>query len=120
MPNVRKIYAGAFAGAAFTKIVFPERLEYIGHNSFAGCRHLKYIELSKSLKYIDDGAFLGCASLDTVKVHFTQPIQMGASVFQNIRPNCSIRKITLSVPAGCKQAFEQSEDWKHFDPIIEH
>lgn len=120
MPNVRKINASAFAGSVFTKIIFPDSLEYIGYCSFSQCNHLRYIELPKSLKYIDDMAFLGCGRLDTVKVQFTQPIEMGENVFQRIRPNWQVRKMVLSVPAGCKGAFEADERWKQFSTIIEH
>lgn len=120
MPGVRKINASAFSGTVFTRIVFPDSLEYIGYCAFAQCSHLRYIELPKNLRYIDDMAFLGCEHLDTVKVHFTKPVEVGGSVFRRIRPNWPVRKMVLSVPAGCRRIFETDEQWKQFNTIIEH
>lgn len=121
MPNVRKIHASAFTGTVFTRIVFPEGIEHIGYCSFTGCNRLRYVELPKSLKYIDDMAFLGCEHLDTVKVHFTEPVEIGESVFQRVRRNWSIRTMVLSVPAGSREAFEADERWRRqFRTIVEH
>ena len=120
MPNVRYIGAYSFVCTDFEKIVFPDSLEYISDNAFSQCSDLIYIELPKNLKRIGDDAFLTCDNLKTVKVHFTEPIELGSGVFHRVRRNYPIKKITLMVPAGSKKAFEEADGWKYFNPIVEY
>lgn len=120
MPNVRYIGAYSFVCTDFEKIVFPDSLEYISDNVFSQCSDLIYIELPKNLKRIGDDAFLTCDNLKTVKVHFTEPIELGSGVFHRVRRNYPIKKITLMVPAGSKKAFEEADGWKYFNPIVEY
>lgn len=120
MPNVKSIEGSAFAGTWIEKLVLPKSLEYIGYGAFCQCNKLEYVELPENLKYIDDHAFLDCRNLKTVKVNFSKPIKVGSSVFIYYMPNSSYRKITLMVPAGSKQAFEEADCWKRFNPIVEY
>ena len=57
-----------FKGAAFTELVIPEGVTYIGEQAFTDCKKLASLTLPASIKEIDGHAFSGCESLVTVTV----------------------------------------------------
>lgn len=119
MPGATIIKGYAFFRTGFKELRLPSGIKRIGKGAFSECDNLKYLELPSSLEHIDDIAFLGCR-LDTVKVNFNHPIELGSSVFIRVRRNAPYRKICLSVPTGSKAAFEADDKWRLFSPIIEH
>lgn len=120
MPSVKVIQGYAFFRTGFKRLTLHEGLQYIGGSAFTECSHLEYLELPNTLEYIGDDAFLGCEQLDTVKVHFSQPIDIGSDVFWLYRPNTQLSKKVLIVPAGSKPAFEAHKQWQLFQTIIEY
>lgn len=120
MPSIKQILGYAFFRTGFNHLVLHEGLEYIGNNAYQECSQLEYLELPSTLKRIDDNAFLGCERLDTVKVNFSQPIELGSDVFWLYRPNAERKKKTLLVPAGSKAAFEAHKEWQLFQTILEY
>lgn len=119
MPSVKVIQGYAFFRTGFKRLVLPEGLTYIGGYAFHGCDHLRYVELPSSLKEIGKSAFSGC-HIDTVKVNFTEPIQLDGPVFE-IRANDFHQEYTvLSVPRGSKDSFSKAEYWRRFRIIVEH
>lgn len=119
MPSVETIGAYSFFSTDFHRLVFSEGLRKIDKCAFK-CDRLKYIELPSSLEYIGERAFVYCEQLDTVKVHFDKPIELGSDVFWLYQRNSSPRHKTLMVPAGSKAAFEAHEQWRLFQTIIEY
>lgn len=119
MPGVKTIGAYSFFGTDFHSLAFSEGLERIDECAFK-CDNLRYIELPGTLEYIGERAFVYCEQLDTVKVHFDKPIELGSSVFWLNRRNTSRRHKTLMVPAGSRAAFEAHEQWRLFQTIIEY
>lgn len=120
MPSIKQILGYAFFRTGFSRLVLHEGLEYIGNNAYQECSQLEYLELPGTLKSIGDNAFLGCEHLDTVKVNFSQPIELGSDVFWLYRPNAERKRKTLLVPAGSKAAFEVHKEWQLFQSIIEY
>lgn len=119
MPSVKAIQGYAFFRTGFKRLVLPEGLTYIGGYAFHGCDHLRYVELPSSLKEINKSAFSGC-HIDTVKVNFTEPIQLDGPVFE-IRANDFHQEYTvLSVPRGSKDSFSKAEYWRELRIIVEH
>lgn len=120
MPSVKVIQGYAFFRTGFKRLTLHEGLQYIGGSAFTECSHLEYLELPSTLEYIGEDAFLGCEQLDTVKVHFSQPIDIGSNVFWLYRPNTQRSKKVLMVPAGSKPAFAAHKQWRLFQTIVEH
>ncbi len=118
MPGVKYIGGYAFFQTSLKRVVIPEGCEYIGQYAFAASPKIKYVELPSSLEYIGDYAFDECR-IDTIKVHFTQPIKTGSRVWYWRYDSASCPKV-LSVPAGSKEAFANDEKWKYCKTIIEH
>lgn len=120
MPSVKAIQGYAFFRTGFKRLALHEGLRYIGRCAFTECSHLEYLELPSTLEYIGREAFLGCDQLDTVKVNFSQPIDMDSDVFWLYRPNTQLMKKVLMVPTGSKPSFEAHERWQLFQTIIEY
>lgn len=120
MPSVKVIQGYAFFRAGFKRLTLHEGLQYIGSYAFTECSHLEFLELPSTLEHIGDCAFLSCSQLDTVKVHFSRPIDIGSDVFWIYRPNWQRSEKVLMVPAGSKPAFKAHKQWQLFQTIIEY
>lgn len=59
-------YEGAFEYSGLESVTVPERVKYIGENSFAGCGQLKRVVLPDKLKEIKENTFRWCKSLREV------------------------------------------------------
>lgn len=78
----------------------------IDHNEFLN-------EISELYTY-NAGAFWGCDNLKTVVVGMKTPIAIEDNVFSNYSD------ATLYVPQGCKEAYENAENWNKFGNIVEY
>ena len=96
-----------------TSIDIPKSVTYIGKRAFQDCTGLTSITIPENVKSIDDSAFQGCSSLTSVKVDIEDPLTITSSTFSN-RANA-----TLTVPYGCKDAYEGAEYWNEFKEIVE-
>ena len=63
--NIIHIESYAFAFSNLTSIVFNEKLETIGNNSFRNCTCLKNITFNK-IKHVGYNAFFMCTSLESI------------------------------------------------------
>ena len=61
-------FDGAFEYTALESINIPNRVKYIGENTFAGCGKLKKVILPPKLKEIQKNTFRWCRSLEEVVV----------------------------------------------------
>lgn len=59
---------GFFEGCDFEEIVIPNGVEKVGYNTFNGCRNLKEVHISPSVKEIEVYAFHECESLEKITV----------------------------------------------------
>lgn len=59
-------YDGAFAYSGLEEIIVPDRVKYIGENSFAGCGQLKRAVLPDKLREIKENTFRWCKNLREV------------------------------------------------------
>ena len=69
--------------------------------------------IPNSVKSIGDNAFYCCGQLVDVTVDIEEPISISEYTFSN-RINA-----TLTVPYGCKAAYEAADYWKEFKEIVE-
>ena len=95
-------------------LVIPDSVEWIGDQSFDGCRSLASLTLPASLAHIGDEAFHGCQELRDVKVYQSEPLVINENVFENK----AYQNGTLHVPMGCADKFRAADGWKRFSRII--
>ena len=73
------IEASAFEGTNIMDVILPEGLRFIGNRAFAGCKHLKRINIPSTVALIGDEVFLNCEKLD---ITIPQGIDTGADVIK--------------------------------------
>lgn len=96
-------------GKEITDLVIPDGILSVKYEAFQGCLGLRTLHLPRSLKTIGEYAFAGCDNLTSVTTDVESPIALEGNEFTN-RNN-----ITLTVPYGCKAAYEAAEYWKDFN-----
>lgn len=112
-------------------IIIPDGVRSIGERAFEFCENLKDVNLGNGLQSIGDGAFaqiealqkidipqsvteIGsdafgyCPNLKDVIVHWSEPIALTDGI------GCCRKEVTLHVPAGCKQAYQNAPYWQGF------
>ena len=62
-----------------------------------------------------DGAFKGCTSLSLLSVPWAEAPSISEKVFEDL----DLSKMTLGVPAGAKESYENSPRWSEFGTILE-
>lgn len=93
----------------------PSSVTFIGSDAFANCIGLSKLSIPSSVKTIDSGAFSGCTGLSSIKVAWTTPISIAATVFGNVdKTNC-----TLYVPEGYVATYDAATVWTDFINIKE-
>lgn len=92
LPNsIDCIRSGLFENSGISSIVIPPKVSQIGHGAFDGCYYLEEItSLAKNPPMI-------------------------------VYPNNTFCRydITLYVPYGCKESYENADGWQKFEDIIE-
>ena len=108
----------AFAGCiGLQSISIPESVTTIEDYAFDGCKGVRSVSIPSSVTSIGGSAFDGCTGLTDVTVQYTDPIECSCNSYAF--HNSSYATATLHVPAGSKEAFENSEPWSGFGTIID-
>ncbi|MCR4664530.1 MAG: leucine-rich repeat protein [Paludibacteraceae bacterium] len=103
----------AFANSAVTEVQLPNGLVNIDTYAFYNCVSLTEITLPESTKKIDNAAFAECTSLVSVTCLAIIPPELAwISPFDE-------KDMELTVPKGCKDAYEESNWKKYFKTIKE-
>ena len=98
---------------ALESIVLPEGLTRINDNIFQLCTNLTSVTIPSSITSIGNNPFYGCNNLTDVIVEQETPL----TIYYGTFPNCG--NATLTVPYGCKSAYEAASYWKDFKEIVE-
>ena len=121
IPNsVTEIEDHAFENcSSIAELVIPSTVTIIGARAFVGCTGLTSIEIPAGVTDIGIWAFLNCDNLKDVYTHISDPsaIEYGGFVFSLDSEEYSGR--TLHVPAGCVNAYKDSDWSEYFDSIVE-
>ena len=121
IPNsVTEIDDHAFENcSSLAEVVIPSSVTTIGPRAFVGCTRLTSIEIPEGVTTIGIWAFLNCDNLKDVYTRISDPsaIDCGGFLFSLDSEEYSGR--TLHVPAGCVNAYKQSDWSEYFDNIVE-
>lgn len=112
--HIKKIGKGAFAGCSgLTSIVIPKDVMEIEDFTFMSCLKLSYVYIPENVTSIGNSSFLACDNIKYVNIKAKTPPTINMMTFANHA------KPTLSVPLGCKAAYESTQYWNGFQEIIE-
>ena len=121
IPNsVTEIDDHAFENCSgMAEILLPSAVTTIGARAFVGCSGLTSVEIPDGVTTIGIWAFLNCSNLKDVYTHISDPsaIDCGGFIFSLDSEEYSGR--TLHVPAGCVNAYKESDWSEYFDSIVE-
>ena len=121
IPNsVTEIDDHAFENcSSLGEIVIPSTVTTIGARAFVGCTKITSIEIPAGVTDIGIWAFLNCDNLRDVYCHISDPsvIDLGGFTFSLDSEEYSGR--TLHVPAGCVNAYKESDWSEYFSTIVE-
>lgn len=93
----------------------PETVTSIDMYAFSHCTSLTSIEIPASVTSVKMCAFYSCTGLNSITVWADNPPAYGYDVFQDV--NTSL--ITLYVPCGSLEAYQNAEGWNEFTDCIE-
>ena len=114
--SILAIGALAFNGCLdLDSLIIPYGVTSIEDLAFYQCRNLAYIEIPNSIKTIGSQVFDMCQSITSIvsKIKNPQDIISSSSSFNHVS------SVTLYVPKGIKEKYEQASSWSKFTNIIE-
>jgi hypothetical protein len=121
-------YPGGKTESSYT---IPNSVTTIGDLAFQNCSNLISITIPSSATTIGNVAFEGCSSLRNVVVLRTTPPSITSGTTDSYFDDsddtfsddtfyqCPLSSATLSVPSGCKEAYEGAAGWNEFGTIVE-
>ncbi len=89
--TIKGIKEGCFKDKEITSIVIPDTVTEIEKNVFAGCSHLKEINMSNKITAIGESAFEGCSAIKKVEIPYSVET-VGANAFKNCT---SLKKVII-------------------------
>ena len=108
--SVTSIGGYAFSHCSgLTSVTIGNSVTSIGDQAFEYCSGLNSVTIPNSVTSIGDQAFDRCSYLTKIVSYATTPPTCGQNVFYGVKNTCE-----LSVPVGCKSAYEQAEGWTSF------
>jgi len=114
---VTTIHNAAFFGSAgLTSITIPNTLTEIGGSAFLECTSLTSITIPYSVKKLGSYVLSVCTGLKEITVQWKIPLSINSETFRNLE----ISEITLYVPDGTIEAYQDADFWNMFGEIVEY
>lgn len=104
----------AFAGIVVTEMTIPNSVQTIDRSVFQYSA-LKSIVLGSGLLSMGDECFYECPDLTSVTLNATVPPAIASTTF----PDDVKGNVTLTVPAGCVDAYKAAPGWSGFKAYAE-
>jgi hypothetical protein len=98
-------------GRQETICTIPNTVKTIEGESFYGCTLLTTVFIPGSVTSIGDLAFAGCSGLTFISASWSNPAEV---IYGNSLFSVKVSDVTLIVPAGTTQAYQQVATWKDF------
>lgn len=121
IPNtVTAIGFAAFDFSGITSITIPNPVTRIEDLAFYYCPALTSVTIGSGVTSIGGGAFSDCSALTNVVCLATTPPEI--FTFDGIGPafdDNTYSNATLTVPRGCKAAYQAADGWQNFTTIRE-
>jgi hypothetical protein len=131
--NLTKIGFSAFERCySLNSVTLPEGLKFFNYEAFKDCRSLERVQLPSTLEHIGGRSFMNCVSLTKINVPESaaylgnkwlydcplivlvadsqEPLKLKEDPFEGLDKDACI----LSVPEGCKEAYQAAKVWKDF------
>ena len=135
LPNTLKaIRTSAFENCvSITSLTIPNSVTYIGYYAFRGCTKLSSVNIPNKLESIEDATFGECKELTSIIIPSSvTKIEVGA--FGDCPKLSSVINLSripqptgilgifsihgdLHVPVGCKEAYQNTPEWRKFNII---
>ena len=100
-------------------IVFEDasyKVTGLGKNCFMSSK-IRFLDLPKSVTQISKHALYGCSILNTITIHNPEPLTVDISPVDGNA--IDFYGITLKVPKGSKEAYQNDPYWNQFSNIVE-
>jgi hypothetical protein len=98
---------------SITQVNITDGVTSIGIDAFNFCDSITSITIPGSVTTVGENVFKGCTKLENVAVLSTSPPEIYSNTFEKAN------SATLTVPKGCKAAYQKAKGWKKFGTIIE-
>ena len=113
--GVKRIGSWAFSGCSvLSSIVIPNSVLTVGNKIFENCTNLSSVTVGCNVYILGEQPFLYCNSLTEVYCYASNPPKT-SWIFDYV----DIDKITLYVPNGCKEKYENVDYWNVVTNIVE-
>lgn len=112
--SVTSIGSVAFMGCkGLISVIIPDNVKTMGERLFSGCIGLTSAIIGSGVTSIGWDAFDKCSSLTNVTMLPITPPQLGREAFPS-------NVTTITVPAGCGEAYKAADGWNVYaDKIVE-
>jgi hypothetical protein len=101
-----------------SSINLPAAVRSIGSRSFYYCRGLTSISIPSHVIFIGSVALGGCSSLTSIYASTFSPVELNADSYE-VFSEVNKTTCTLFVPYGSKTAYQEANQWKDFNNIVE-
>ena len=107
-------------GEEIVNLIIPDDITSINSYTFQGCSSLKSVTFHRNVTSINDASFADCP-ITMVVANMLDPISISASAFSNYTNGyiSNVKNITLYVPKGSKEAYQNASVWQDFKEIKE-
>ena len=118
--GVAVIDTAAFEGAIYlNNITIPPTVTKLSKEAFYYCTNLQSVTIPASVTEIQGSVFYSCTNLNSIHAKATTPVDLTASINNNVFYNVSKSSCTLYVPAGSKTLYQGAVQWQDFTNIVE-
>ena len=93
----------------------PASVTSIGERAFSDCTGLTALIIHENMTSIGEAAFSGCTSLMTITSNLDEPFAISNNTFSTN----TYQNATVTVPAGTKPIYQNTDGWNNFMYIVE-